>query len=36
MRLAGSQEVIALAELGDGSFLMTRRMVKVAIGGWSG
>jgi len=33
MRLAQTQEVIALAELNDGKFLMTRRQAKVAIGG---
>ena len=33
MRLAGTQDVIALAELSDGKFLMTRRPVKVTIGG---
>jgi sulfur-oxidizing protein SoxY len=33
MRLAQTQEVIGLAELGDGRFLMTRRSVKVTIGG---
>jgi sulfur-oxidizing protein SoxY len=33
MRLAGSQEVIAVAETGDGEFLMTRRTVRVTISG---
>jgi sulfur-oxidizing protein SoxY len=33
MRLAQTQEVIGLAELNDGKFLMTRRLAKVAIGG---
>lgn len=36
MRLAQTQDVIGLAELNDGKFLMTKRPVKVAIGGWSG
>ncbi len=36
MRLAQTQEVIGLAELNDGKFLMTRRSVKVTIGGCSG
>lgn len=36
MRLAQTQEVIGLAELGDGKFLMTRRSVKVTIGGCGG
>jgi sulfur-oxidizing protein SoxY len=33
MRLARTQEVIGLAELADGRFLMMRRPVKVTIGG---
>jgi sulfur-oxidizing protein SoxY len=33
MRLARSQDVIGLAELGDGKFVMTRRPVRVTIGG---
>jgi sulfur-oxidizing protein SoxY len=33
MRLAGTQDVICLAELSDGKFIMTRRPVKVTIGG---
>ena len=33
MRLARTQEVIGLAELGDGKFLMARRSVKVTISG---
>jgi sulfur-oxidizing protein SoxY len=33
MRLAGTQDVIGLAELSDGKFIMTRRPVKVTIGG---
>ena len=36
MRLARTQDVIGLAELGDGKFLMTRRLVKVTIGGCGG
>lgn len=36
MRLAQTQDVIGLAELGDGKFLMTRRPVKVTIGGCGG
>ena len=33
MRLAKSQEVVAIAELSDGTFLMTTRSVEVKIGG---
>ena len=33
MRLAKTQEVVAIAELGDGSFLMSTRKVDVKIGG---
>ena len=36
MRLAKTQEVIALAELSDGKFLLGRRTVKVTIGGCGG
>jgi sulfur-oxidizing protein SoxY len=36
MRLARTQDVIGLAELSDGKFLMTRRSVKVTIGGCGG
>jgi sulfur-oxidizing protein SoxY len=36
MRLAQTQDVIGLVELGDGKFLMTRRPVKVTIGGCGG
>ena len=36
MRLAQTQEVIGLAELNDGKFLMTRRSVKVTVGGCGG
>jgi sulfur-oxidizing protein SoxY len=33
MRLAGTQDVIGLAELSDGKFIMARRPVKVTIAG---
>jgi sulfur-oxidizing protein SoxY len=33
MRLARTQEVIAIAELSDGTFLMSGRNVDVKIGG---
>ena len=36
MRLAQTQDVIGLAELNDGRFLMIRRPVKVTIGGCGG
>lgn len=36
LRLAQTQDVIGLAELNDGKFLMTRRPVKVTIGGCGG
>ena len=36
MRLFRTQDVIGLAELSDGRFLMTRRPVKVTIGGCGG
>jgi sulfur-oxidizing protein SoxY len=36
MRLARTQEVIGLAELSDGRFLLGRRAVKVTIGGCGG
>jgi sulfur-oxidizing protein SoxY len=36
MRLARTQEVIGLAEMSDGKILMTRRPVKVTIGGCGG
>jgi sulfur-oxidizing protein SoxY len=36
MRLAKTQDVIAVAELSNGSFLMGRRTVKVTIGGCGG
>ncbi len=36
MRLAKTQNVVAVAELSDGSFHMTKRQVKVTIGGCGG
>lgn len=36
MRLARSQDVVAVAELSDGKFLMGKRTVKVTIGGCGG
>jgi sulfur-oxidizing protein SoxY len=36
MRLAQTQDVIALAELSDGKFLMARHAVRVTIGGCGG
>jgi sulfur-oxidizing protein SoxY len=33
MRLAKTQEVVAIAELGDGTFLMSTRLVDVKVGG---
>lgn len=36
MRLARTQDVIGVAEMSDGKFLMTRRPVKVTIGGCGG
>ena len=36
MRLARTQDVIAIAELSDGRFLMSKRNVKVTIGGCGG
>lgn len=36
MRLAKSQDVIAIAELSDGRFLISTRMIKVTIGGCGG
>lgn len=36
MRLAKTQDVIALAELSDGKFLLGKRTVKVTIGGCGG
>ena len=36
MRLAKTQDVIALAELNDGTFLVSQKNVKVTIGGCGG
>ncbi len=36
MRLAKSQDVVVIAELADGRFLMSKRSVKVTIGGCGG
>jgi sulfur-oxidizing protein SoxY len=36
MRLARTQDVIGIAELNDGRFLMAKRPVKVTIGGCGG
>jgi sulfur-oxidizing protein SoxY len=36
MRLVGTQDVIAIAELSDGKFLMAKRPVKVTVGGCGG
>ena len=36
MRLAKTQDVVAVAELGNGQFLMSLRNVKVTIGGCGG
>jgi sulfur-oxidizing protein SoxY len=36
LRLARTQDVVGLAELSDGKFLMSRRSVKVTIGGCGG
>jgi sulfur-oxidizing protein SoxY len=36
MRLARTQEVVALAEMSDGRFIIARRSVKVTIGGCGG
>lgn len=36
LRLARTQDVVALAELSDGRFLMARRVVKVTVGGCGG
>jgi sulfur-oxidizing protein SoxY len=36
MRLAGTQDVIAVAKMSDGSFRMTEAVVKVTIGGCGG
>ena len=36
MRLARTQDVIAIVELSDNKFLMSKRTVKVTIGGCGG
>lgn len=36
MRLGRTQDVVAIAELSNGTFLMTKRTVKVTIGGCGG
>ena len=36
IRLAGTQDVIAVAKMADGSFVQTARTVKVTIGGCGG
>lgn len=36
MRLAKTQDIVAIAELSDGKFLMGKRVVKVTIGGCGG
>jgi sulfur-oxidizing protein SoxY len=36
MRLAESQDVISVAELNDGTFVMAKRTVRVTIGGCGG
>ncbi len=36
IRLAGTQDVIAIAQLGDGSFARTSKTIKVTIGGCGG
>ncbi|WP_298491644.1 thiosulfate oxidation carrier protein SoxY [uncultured Maritimibacter sp.] len=36
IRLAGTQDVIAVAQLADGSFVQTAKTVKVTIGGCGG
>jgi sulfur-oxidizing protein SoxY len=36
MRLATTQDVIAIAKMNDGSFFMASRQVKVTIGGCGG
>ena len=36
MRLAQTQDIVAVAELSDGKFLLTKRNVKVTIGGCGG
>jgi len=36
MRLGKTQEIVALAQMSDGKFYMTKRTVKVTIGGCGG
>ena len=36
IRLAGTQDVVAVARMGDGSFVQTSATVKVTIGGCGG
>ena len=36
IRLAGTQDLVAVAKMADGSFAMTKRNVKVTIGGCGG
>lgn len=36
IRLAGTQDVVAVAKMSDGSFAMARKTVKVTIGGCGG
>ncbi len=36
IRLAGTQDVVAIAKMSDGSFVQTSRTVKVTIGGCGG
>ena len=36
IRLAGTQDLIAIAKMADGSFAMSKRSVKVTIGGCGG
>ncbi|MDJ1018189.1 MAG: thiosulfate oxidation carrier protein SoxY [Paracoccaceae bacterium] len=36
IRLAGTQDVLAIAKMGDGSFIQTSSTVKVTIGGCGG
>ncbi len=36
MRLAGTQNVVAVAEMSDGSLYLARKEVKVTIGGCGG
>ncbi len=36
IRLAGTQDVVAIAKMADGSFIQTKQSVKVTIGGCGG